>query len=407
MLRHENREAERLLEQPLHGVRCTTVDVSTEAQSWTEKAIKSMEDQYEIASTYQRTNIDEESHSTQQNVTGMEVENQRKTSLDEKEVFERQIKTLENQRKELLEINKQWDHEFRNMKALYEQKLKEKFTKYQQSLSALEKELDQKQRDFDKKLLLAKARLETAEEEKQTLNAKLLEAEEQNKHLQQCHSSTTKQKEYYEHEIARLNKALSDALREQNIFCMPHSFDRTETVGKSRPEELTTQIEVLKQQVQIFEEDFQRERCDRERMNEEKEELKKKIEQLQTKLTLLNTRLKTYEEDFIKERKEKDLLGKKLKKQAREFSQSPATPCLPVAYAPCAPCVNYGHTSFGIPIHYPGPAILTAQTANRGYQHPMPEYPWYVPYTNQPSSDQQNSQNCRSKDVTSAKRNPE
>ncbi|XP_059844728.1 TNFAIP3-interacting protein 1-like isoform X3 [Hypanus sabinus] len=343
----------------------------------------------------------------EQNITGMEIENKGEPSSNEMEAFERQIQTLENQKKELLEINKQWDREFRNMKALYEQKLKERLIKYQQSLSTLEKELDQKQRDFDKKLLLAKTRLETAEEEKQALNARLLEAEEENKHLKQCHSSTSKQKEYYEHEIAYLNKALSEALREHNTFCKPHSFDRRETTGKPRPEELTTQIEVLKQQVQIFEEDFHRERCDRERMNEEKEELKKKIEQLQTKLTLLNTRLKTYEEDFLKERKEKDLLGKKLKKQAREFSQSSAAPCLPVTYAPCAPCVNYGHAPFGIPVHYPGPAILTAQTANRGYQQPMPEYSWYVPYTNQPSSGQQNSQDCRPKDDTSAKRNPE
>ncbi|XP_062899621.1 TNFAIP3-interacting protein 1-like isoform X5 [Mobula hypostoma] len=324
-----------------------------------------MGEQFGIASRHQRTNTDEENPITQQNITGMEIENKGEPSLNEMEAFERQIQTLENQKKELLEINKQWDREFRNMKALYELKMKEKFTKYQQSLSALEKELDQRQRDFDKKLLLAKARLETAEEEKQALNAKLLEAEEQNKQLKQCHSSTSKRQEYYEHEIAYLNK------------------------------------------VQIFEEDFHRERCDRERMNEEKEELKKKTEQLQTKLTLLNARLKTYEEDFLKERKEKDLLGKKLKKQARELTQAPATPCLPVTYAPCAPCVNYGHAPFGIPIHYPGPAILTAQSANRGYQHPLAEYPWYVPYTNQPSSGQQNRQNCRSKDVTSAKRNPE
>ncbi|XP_041055270.1 TNFAIP3-interacting protein 3-like isoform X2 [Carcharodon carcharias] len=385
------------------------------------------------------------------NVTGMEIENQKKPSTDGQEVLERRIKILENQKKELLEINKQWDQECRNMKAVYEQKLKEKFTPYQQSLSDLEKELDQKQRDFDKKLLLAKAKLETAEEQKQTLNAKLLEAEEENKHLKERHTSITKQKGYYEHEIARLNKALSDALRKQNVSCMPHSFESGEIMRKAHPEELTTQIEVLKQQVQIFEEDFQRERCDRERMNEEKEELKKNIEHLQSKLTLLNTRLKTYEEDFIKERKEKDLLGKKLKKQdksmhnhqersktrggmpdikflipleshalkltggdvarsygsseATGFSQSPTTPYPPLAYAPCAPYVNYGHP-YGIPIQYPGPALLTPQTENRGYQHPMTECPWHIPYVNQLSPDQQNSQKCRPKDNTSAKRHP-
>ncbi|XP_067895324.1 TNFAIP3-interacting protein 1-like isoform X2 [Heterodontus francisci] len=306
---------------------------------------------------------------------------------------------------QLLEINKQWDQEFRNMKAVYEQKLKEKTTTYQQSLSDLEKELDQKQRDFDKKLLLAKAKLEMAEEQKQTLNAKLFEAEEENKHLKQCHTSITKQKEYYEHEIARLNKALSDALRKQSVSCMSHSFDSGERMRKSHPEELTTQIEVLKQQVLIFEEDFQKERCDRERMNEEKEDLKKNIEHLQSKLTLLNTRLKTYEEDFIKERKEKDLLGKKLKKQATGFSQSPTAPYPPLTYAPCTPYVNYGHP-YGLPIHYPGPALLTPLTETRGYQHPMPECPWYVPYSNQLSADQLNSQKCSPKDITSAKRHP-
>lgn len=39
-------------------------------------------------------------------------------------------------------------------------------------------------------------------------------------------------------------------------------------------------------QVKIFEEDFQRERSDRERMNEEKEELKQQLEKLQKQLVL-------------------------------------------------------------------------------------------------------------------------
>lgn len=38
--------------------------------------------------------------------------------------------------------------------------------------------------------------------------------------------------------------------------------------------------------MKIFEEDFQRERSDRERMNEEKEELKKQVEKLQAQVNL-------------------------------------------------------------------------------------------------------------------------
>lgn len=44
-------------------------------------------------------------------------------------------------------------------------------------------------------------------------------------------------------------------------------------------------------QVKIFEEDFQRERSDRERMNEEKEELKKQVEKLQAQVTLSNAQV--------------------------------------------------------------------------------------------------------------------
>lgn len=45
-------------------------------------------------------------------------------------------------------------------------------------------------------------------------------------------------------------------------------------------------------QVKIFEEDFQRERSDRERMNEEKEELKKQVEKLQAQVTLTSAQVR-------------------------------------------------------------------------------------------------------------------
>lgn len=44
-------------------------------------------------------------------------------------------------------------------------------------------------------------------------------------------------------------------------------------------------------QVKIFEEDFQRERSDRERMNEEKEELKQQLEKLQKQLVVSNNQV--------------------------------------------------------------------------------------------------------------------
>lgn len=43
--------------------------------------------------------------------------------------------------------------------------------------------------------------------------------------------------------------------------------------------------------MKIFEEDFQRERSDRERMNEEKEELKQQLEKLQKQLVVSNNQV--------------------------------------------------------------------------------------------------------------------
>lgn len=47
-------------------------------------------------------------------------------------------------------------------------------------------------------------------------------------------------------------------------------------------------------QVKIFEEDFRKERSDRERMNEEKEDLRRQVERLQGQLTNLTNQVSSY-----------------------------------------------------------------------------------------------------------------
>nr|SJL87201.1 unnamed protein product [Mammalian expression vector pCAGGS-E-mABIN-1(54-388)] len=76
---------------------------------------------------------------------------------------EKKVKLLEQQRMELLEVNKQWDQHFRSMKQQYEQKiteLRQKLVDLQKQVTELEAEREQKQRDFDRKLLLAKSKIE-------------------------------------------------------------------------------------------------------------------------------------------------------------------------------------------------------------------------------------------------------
>lgn len=61
-------------------------------------------------------------------------------------------------------------------------------------------------------------------------------------------------------------------------------------VGVYNTETRCTQCSAF-HQVKIFEEDFQRERSDRERMNEEKEELKQQLEKLQKQLAMSNNQV--------------------------------------------------------------------------------------------------------------------
>uniref|UniRef100_A0A4W3GPC3 NF-kappa-B essential modulator NEMO CC2-LZ domain-containing protein n=1 Tax=Callorhinchus milii TaxID=7868 RepID=A0A4W3GPC3_CALMI len=362
-------------EQIMHAVRSNTLDTKPKAQGQNKKENRSMEQEFEIISTHQLTNYTEESF-IEKDVIGMEIEKQTKCSTDGREALEGQITLLENQKKELLEVNKQWDQQFRNMKEQYEQKvlqLRQRLTTSQRSLDDLETKLAQKQREFDKKLLFAKTKLETAEKKKQALNAELDESKELNTRLKEHNASVTKQKRYYEHEVDRLNKKLSEALAKQQVSFLHHSFQSGESLRKASSDEMRTQIEVLKHQVQIFEEDFQKERCDRERMNEEKEDLKKNIEHLQSKLTLLKAQI-LYSRPFP-----------------------------PLAYPACATCLKY-QQPFAFPVHYPRPAMLMTQTGSSNYQHHPADYQWHLPCTNQISCVQQNCQNCRSKGTSSLKR---
>ncbi|XP_043560148.1 TNFAIP3-interacting protein 1 [Chiloscyllium plagiosum] len=286
---------------------------------------------------------------------------------------------------QLLEVNKQWDQQFRSMKQQYEQKiveLRQRLARSQKELSERENGYEEKQRDFDRKLLLAKSKIESGESEKERCLAEMKELKQRNQCLQNQLLPLTKQREYQEKEIQRLNKALGEALAAQPSSPQPVLFSNTsDSCMSARRTELLTQIEVLKQQVKIFEEDFQRERSDRERMNEEKEELRQKLEKVQTQMTLLNTQLRIYQEDYQKEKLEKEKIQRLLKHQKqvagdRRPSDPPAGapgPYCPPPYQiqyPPLPHPTAGFGGYDWQIHYP-PAGPGAHAQFRGS-----EFPW-------------------------------
>ncbi|XP_029853801.1 TNFAIP3-interacting protein 1 isoform X1 [Aquila chrysaetos chrysaetos] len=326
----------------------------------------------------------------QQQQSGATVE--KAPGRGELEAKEKKVKILEHQRRELLEVNKQWDQHFRAMKQKYEQKvadLHQELAEARRALTELESEREQKQRDFDRKLLLAKSRIETEEAEKERLAMEVRDLQQRMRFLQEQLAPVTRQREYQEKEIQRLNKALEEALNVQ--ASPPPIFASTmEPAGKVPQQELLTQNELLKQQVKIFEEDFQRERSDRERMNEEKEELKQQLEKLQKQLVISNNQLRASKDDCQREKEEKEKL-KKLLKQHKQASGErlhpepqpgplgPACPMYQYQYSPPMAHPMYHGFDEWQQIRYP-PAMPGEHTPGQNFHHfSPPEYPWRPP----------------------------
>ncbi|XP_056372889.1 TNFAIP3-interacting protein 1 isoform X2 [Hyla sarda] len=296
----------------------------------------------------------------------------------------KKVKILEHQRAELLDVNKQWDQQFRSMKHQYEEKitsLRQKLSQAAKSESDQEADRDRKQRDFDRKLLLARDKIEEKESQIQKLESEIRDLKQKNKFLHDQLGSTSRQREYQEREISRLNKALEEALKLQGAGPRSPSFTiSTEDTGNLHRQELITQIGLLKQQVTIFEEDFKRERSDRERMNEEKEDLKREMEQLQAQLTQANAKLQACQEDLRKE-----------KENARELSRPQAIgeryiinhhmgpTCPPYQYPYSPPAMIYkGYEEW--PICYPPPVVGPEHSQVQDLPNaPPPAYQWRGP----------------------------
>ncbi|NWX35831.1 TNIP1 protein, partial [Notiomystis cincta] len=337
----------------------------------------------------------------QQQQSGAMVE--KAPGREELEAKEKKVKILEHQRRELLEVNKQWDQHFRSMKQKYEQKvtdLHQELAEARRAVTELESEREQKQRDFDRKLLLAKSRIETEEAKKERLAMEVRDLQQRMRFLQEQLAPVTRQREYQEKEIQRLNKALEEAL---NVQASPPPIFAMEPAGKLPQQELLTQNELLKQQVKIFEEDFQRERSDRERMNEEKEELKQQLEKLQKQLVLSNNQLRASKDDCQREKEEKEKL-KKLLKQHKQASGErlhpepgpgplgPACPMYQYQYSPPVAHPMYHGYDEWQQIRYP-PAMPGEHTQGQNFHHfppvrlylcqqegeQRPEYPWRPP----------------------------
>ncbi|XP_020624439.1 TNFAIP3-interacting protein 1-like isoform X1 [Orbicella faveolata] len=91
------------------------------------------------------------------------------------------------------------------------------------------------------------------------------------------------------------------------------SWPGTTAYGQQIPAELIDQIEVLKQQLRVYADDFATEREDRERNQAEKEKLREELDAVKEQLQTLEQQLQIYEEDFKREKREKESLQQQLR----------------------------------------------------------------------------------------------
>ncbi|KAJ8394464.1 hypothetical protein AAFF_G00046750 [Aldrovandia affinis] len=275
------------------------------------------------------------------------------------EAYEKKIKLLEKQRKDVLEVNKQWDIQWNSMKQQFEQKitdLRQRLADSQKAVGELEAEREQRQRDYDKKLLLAKSKMENLQGEKEVLNTESGELRQKVRYLQDQLLPLSKQREYQEKEIQRLNRALEEALNlhPPSAAQQPQFGNHGDGSGGARRQELLTQIAVLKEQVKIFEEDFQKERSDRERMNEEKEDLRRQVDRLQGQMTNLTNQLHQTQSECQRERAERC----KLERLHMHLKQ--------------------GFEAW--PIHFPPRMPNIGPAHGRGFQPLQPGFPWQTSF---------------------------
>ncbi|XP_067104173.1 TNFAIP3-interacting protein 1 isoform X1 [Osmerus mordax] len=289
----------------------------------------------------------------------------------EPEVYEKKIKLLEKQRKDVLEVNKQWDIQWNSMKSQFEQKitdLRQRLADSQKAVLELEAEREQRQRDYDKKLLLAKSKIENVQGEKECLNSETVELKQKVRYLQDQLLPLSKQREYQEKEIQRLNRALEEALNlhpPSSSQQPPGQGNHGDGASNLRKQELLTQIAVLKEQVKIFEEDFRKERSDRERMNEEKEDLRRQVERLQGQMTNLTNQLHQAQNECQRERTERCKL-ERLQMQHHKQVGPQGLEGWPAHFPPRAPNAAGAAAA----------AAAAAPPPGRDFQPVTPAFPW-------------------------------
>nr|XP_032805991.1 TNFAIP3-interacting protein 3-like isoform X1 [Petromyzon marinus] len=195
--------------------------------------------------------------------------------------LETKVRVLEEQKRELLDVNIAWDKQYHLMKECYEKKVRELRQKLHEARSAsAEPEFSRQQPSHQPQ----QQRREREASKDEQLEAAL------------------DRESRLVLEVARLNRALGDALT------LPQPQQVVTPEPTSHWEEISTQNELLRQQVKCYEEDFVIEKKEHKKTCSERDALRTNVGKAQEKIMALNWQVTAYVALCKKEREERKRL---------------------------------------------------------------------------------------------------
>ncbi|KAM4534157.1 TNFAIP3-interacting protein 3-like [Odontesthes bonariensis] len=183
-----------------------------------------------------------------------------------------QILVMEEQKKELLSINKKWAKEYRTMSQYYKEEIR--VLKALQHHDPSEEETSDEGEKLNTSREQLKVKTDTPTREGE-VTSELLTAERETKELRLKNSTLTRRGQHQREEIQRLNKALEEALL------------TSQPLGGSSE----TLQDIWKHQADVYKEDFLRERKDREMLKDKYLELEKRFKKVRDELRVVKSQV--------------------------------------------------------------------------------------------------------------------
>lgn len=251
--------------------------------------------------------------------------------------YEKQKQSIEK----LVVANHRWDEHCRQLTRGYElriddyeqrigdcmQRIAEK-TKYVESLTSRLDEVkvneEKRQKDIDRLLLSTKKRLETVEAERDVLSENLRHVENERSQVTEALVATRLEADGLKHQLEQCRTACSQLQQWQaGLSRGPQALTSTGRVPVPAHEalvaDLREQIVLLQQQLEVFRDDFNTERSDRERMQQKVLDLQSQHERLKNDFGTQQRQLVRADDDLVRSRAEVERLQGQLAVQAAEI----------------------------------------------------------------------------------------